>query len=75
MGELTPNTLGRFLSILVIFFLRFYLFFKKDFIYFYREEGKEKDIDMREKLQLVSSPTTPAGYLAHNPGMCPEGGD
>ena len=42
--------------------------FKKDFIYLFLEEGKEKE---GEKYQcVVASHAPPTGDLAHNPGMC-----
>ena len=50
----------------------YFLELKKDFIYLFleREEGREikreKNIDVREKHQLVASPMRPS-----NPGMCP----
>ena len=36
-----------------------------------RETERERNIDVREKHQLVASCTHPTGNLTHNPGMCP----
>ena len=63
-----PSPLQWFLSLL----------FLNDFIYLSLEtgEGREKEernIDVREKHQLVVCYTPPTGNLGCNPGICPEG--
>ena len=47
---------------------------KKDFIYFWRGEGREEEGEKRrcEKHPLVASLTRPIWGPAHNPGMCPD---
>ena len=60
---------------LKIIFLK--LFLRLYFIFRERGEGREKEwkknMDVREKHQLVASPEPPTGDLASNPGLCPEG--
>ena len=37
-----------------------------------RKRERERNINVPEKHQLVASCAPPTGYLAHNPGMCPD---
>ena len=46
------------------------LFFFKDFIYFLRGEGGEKESDRNMTVWLPDKWLLHTGYLAHNPGMC-----
>ena len=52
-------------------FLRFYLLFLESGKG--REKEWERNIDVWERDRLIASPHTPAGHLAHNPGMWPDG--
>ena len=59
MSHLKPKTLANTNG----FFLRFYLFFRERA----REgEREERNIDVQEKHQLVTSQMPPTGDLAHN---------
>ena len=59
-----------------IYFLIFYLFFKRFYLFIFREKGREKErkrnTDVREVRQLGVSHMPAAGNLAHNPGRCPD---
>ena len=46
-------------------------FFYKDFIYLLLERGDEREREGKKHQCVVASHTSPAGILAHNPGMCP----
>ena len=48
-----------------LFFLRFYLFI-------FREKGREGGREGEKNQCVVASQASPAGDLAHNPGMCPD---
>ena len=48
-------------------------YFLKIFIYlFFRQSGREGEREGEKHQCVVASCTSPAGDLAHNPGMCPD---
>ena len=49
-------------------------FLKKDFIYLFifRERQREEEKEGEKYQCVVASRASPTGYLAHNPGMCPD---
>ena len=47
-------------------------FFKKIFIYFFRERGREGEREGEKHQCVVASREPPTGDLACNPGMCPD---
>ena len=60
-----------FLKVLVcflsLFFKRFYLF-----IYLFLERGRQGESEGEKHQCVVASCVSPTGYVAHNPGMCPD---
>ena len=50
----------------------FSLYFFKDFIYLFLEKGRNGEREGEKHPCVVASHTSPAGYLARTPGMCPD---
>ena len=53
------------ISLLFLFFKRFYLFI-------FREGGREGEREVEKHQCVVASRVPPTGDLARNPGMCPD---
>ena len=49
----------------------FFLLFK-DFIYFYRQRGREGEREGKKHQCVIASRVPPTGDLARNSGMCPD---
>ena len=50
-----------------------YLFILKYFIYLFLERGREGEREGEKHQCVVASRAPPTGFLAHNPGTCPDG--
>ena len=48
------------------------LFFKRFYLFIFRERGREGEREGGKHQCVVASCTPPTGDLAHNPGMCPD---
>ena len=46
--------------------------FLKEFLYLFRERGREGEREGEKHQCVVASPMDPTRGLAHNPGMCPD---
>ena len=47
-------------------------FFKRLYLFIFREKGMEEERDGEKPQCVVASHAPPTGDLAHNPGMCPD---
>ena len=50
----------------------FLLFFKRFYLVIFREKGREGVREGEKHQCVVASHVAPTGYLARNPGMCPD---
>ena len=46
--------------------------FFKDYLFIFRQKGKEEEREGEKHQCVVASRASPTGYLAHNPGMYPD---
>ena len=47
-------------------------YFFKEYLFIFRERGREGEKGGEKYQCVVASHTPPTGDLAHNPGMCPD---
>ena len=47
-------------------------FFKRFYLFIFREKGREGEREGEKHQCVVGSPVSPTGDLACNPGMCPD---
>ena len=52
--------------------LIFLVFLKQEFIYFFRERGREGETEGEKHQCVVASYAPPARDMACNPGLCPD---
>ena len=48
------------------------LFFKRFYLFTFRERGRAGEREGEKHQCMVASPVPPTGDLARNPGMCPD---
>ena len=51
-------------------FFSFCSFFKRFYLFIFRERGREGETEGEKQQCVVASQVAPTGNLAHNPGMC-----